>query len=89
MAGGESGLGRALAPDGPAQGPPPNLDAGGPRPYGALIHYMLGEGATDVSLSILDSEDNLIRTYEGDALSTDVGLNRMSWGMTYPDVLKG
>jgi len=63
------------------------LDAGGARPYGAIIYYTLGEGARGVSLSILDNEDNLIRTYEGDAVGTDVGLNRMVWGMTYPDVI--
>jgi hypothetical protein len=63
------------------------LDAGDARPNGALIHYMLGEDAKDVSLSILDSEDRLIKTYEGEALGTAVGLNRMSWDMNYPDVI--
>jgi hypothetical protein len=64
------------------------LDAGDARPYGAIIYYTLGEGATNVSMSILDSEDNLIRTYEGDAVGTMPGLNRMVWGMTYPDVIR-
>jgi hypothetical protein len=63
------------------------LDAGDARPYGALIYYMLGEDAKDVSLSILDSEDKLIKTYEGDALGTDDGLNRMIWDMNYPDAI--
>ncbi|MCP4900721.1 MAG: hypothetical protein GY906_27470, partial [bacterium] len=62
------------------------LDAGGARPRGSIIYYNLLDGAKDVSLSILDSEDRLIRTYEGDALSQQPGLNRMIWGMTYPDV---
>jgi hypothetical protein len=62
------------------------LDAGGARPRGSIIYYTLGKGAKEVSLSILDSEDRLIRTYEGDALSRKPGLNRMIWGMTYPDV---
>jgi len=63
------------------------LDAGDARPYGALIYYMLGEDAKDVSLSILDSEGNLIKTYEGDALGTEAGLNRMSWDMNYSDAI--
>lgn len=62
------------------------LDAGGARPYGAVIHYWLGEDAKDVSLSILDSKDQVIRTYEGEILSQEPGLNRMMWDMNYPDV---
>ena len=62
------------------------LDAGGARPYGAIIHYWLGENATDVSLSILDEDDQLIKTYEGEILSQERGLNRMIWDMNYPDV---
>ncbi len=63
------------------------LNAGDARPNGALIYYMLSEDAKDVSLSILDSKDKLIKTYKGDALGTDVGLNRMSWDMNYPDAI--
>ena len=63
------------------------LDAGDARPYGAIIYYMLGEDAKDASLSILDSEGNLIKTYKGDALGTEVGLNQMIWDMNYPDVI--
>jgi hypothetical protein len=63
------------------------LDAGDARPNGALIYYTLGEDAEDVSLSILDSEDKLIKTYEGEALSIKVGLNRMSWNMNFPDAM--
>ena len=63
------------------------LDAGDARPYGAIIYYMLGEDAKDVSLSILDSKGNLIKTYKGDALGTEVGLNQMIWDMNYPDVI--
>ncbi|MHC4908710.1 MAG: hypothetical protein ACYTF9_03200 [Planctomycetota bacterium] len=62
------------------------LDAGGARPRGASIYYTLAESVKDVSLSIIDAEDRLITTYEGDALSRQPGLNRMIWGMTYPDV---
>ncbi|MGI9244389.1 MAG: hypothetical protein ACR2RV_26555, partial [Verrucomicrobiales bacterium] len=62
------------------------LDAGGARPYGAVINYWLGEDAKDVSLSILDAGGKLIKTYEGDVLSQEPGLNRMIWDMYYPDV---
>jgi len=64
------------------------LDAGDARPYGPIFYYTLAAGAKDVSLSILEENDTLIRTYEGDAVSKQVGLNRMIWGgMTYPDVV--
>jgi photosystem II stability/assembly factor-like uncharacterized protein len=62
------------------------LDAGAARPYGAIIHYWLGEDAKTVSLSILDANDQMIKTYEGDVLSKEPGLNRMIWYMNYPDV---
>lgn len=62
------------------------LDAGGARPYGAVINYWLDEDAKDVSLSILDKDDQLIKTYKGEALSKKPGLNRMIWDMNYPDV---
>ncbi|MGI9519005.1 MAG: WD40/YVTN/BNR-like repeat-containing protein, partial [Pirellulaceae bacterium] len=64
------------------------LDAGDARPYGAIIHYHLSEDAKDVSLSILDSENQLIKTYAGESLSTKAGLNRMIWDMNYPDVVQ-
>jgi len=63
------------------------LDAGGARPYGAIIHYWLGDDAKDVSLSILDEDGRLIKSYEGDVLSKEPGLNRMIWDMNYPDVV--
>jgi len=63
------------------------LDAGGARPYGAIIHYWLGEDAKDVSLSILDENDQLIKTYKGEVLSQEPGLNRMIWDMNYPDAI--
>jgi photosystem II stability/assembly factor-like uncharacterized protein len=62
------------------------LNAGGARPRGAILYYTLPPGAEDVTLSVLDSEDRVISTYEGDFLSRNLGLNRMIWGMTYPDV---
>ncbi|VVS91813.1 WD40/YVTN/BNR-like repeat-containing protein [Desulfoluna spongiiphila] len=63
------------------------LDAGGARPRGAIIYYLIGDNAKDVSLSVLDSKGELIKTYEGDTLSQEVGLNRMIWDMNYPDVV--
>ncbi|MEM1071106.1 MAG: hypothetical protein AAGI63_19525, partial [Planctomycetota bacterium] len=62
------------------------LDAGDARPYGAVIYYWLGEDAQDVRLTILDSNDAVIRVYQGDILSQEPGLNRMIWDMNYPDV---
>ncbi len=62
------------------------IDAGDARPHGAIIHYWLGEDAKDVSLTILDEDDQIIRVYEGDILSQEAGLNRMIWDMNYPDV---
>lgn len=62
------------------------IDAGGARPYGAILHYWLGDDVQDISLSILDAQDQVIRVYEGDILSQEPGLNRMIWDMNYPDV---
>jgi hypothetical protein len=62
------------------------IDAGDARPYGAIINYWLGDDAENVSLTILDENDGEIRTYEGDILSQEPGLNRMVWDMNYPDV---
>lgn len=62
------------------------LDAGGARPHGAIIHYWLGDDVKEASLSILDNNDKVIRTYEGEILSQEKGLNRMIWDMNYPDV---
>ncbi len=64
------------------------LDAGGARPRGAIIYYNLPEGARDVSLSVLDEEGKLIRSYDGDAIGTQPGLNRFIWSMYYPDVVR-
>ena len=63
------------------------IDAGDARPYGAIIYYWLGEGAKDVELSILDEDDQLIRSYKGEILSQEPGLNRMVWDMNYPDAM--
>ncbi len=62
------------------------LDAGDARPRGAIIYYSLPRGVKDVSLTILDSEQREVSKYEGEQLGSKPGLNRMIWGMTYPDV---
>lgn len=63
------------------------IDAGGARPYGATLHYWLGEEAKDVELSVHEADGDLIKSYSGDALSQEPGLNRMIWDMNYPDAM--
>ncbi len=70
------------------------VDAGDPKPLGAMMYFRLGEGVQDVSITILDEGGNEIVTYGGDALtlkhaakgddSFDAGLNRFVWDMRYP-----
>jgi hypothetical protein len=70
------------------------VDAGDPKPLGVMMYFRLGEGASDVSLSILDEQGNEIITHEKDALtlkyaaegenSYEAGLNRFVWDMRYP-----
>jgi photosystem II stability/assembly factor-like uncharacterized protein len=62
------------------------FDAGDARPRGAIIYYALPEGAQEVRLRVLDGDGREISSYEGEAVSREPGLNRMIWGMTYPDV---
>ena len=56
------------------------------RPYGALLHYWIGEATTPTSaqLSILDGAGEVVRTLAG---SADPGLNRVVWDlrMALPD----
>ncbi len=63
------------------------IDAGGARPYGAILHYWLGEDAKEVELSIHEADGDLIKSYSGDMLSQEPGLNRMIWDMNYPDAI--
>ncbi|MCP3994962.1 MAG: hypothetical protein GY722_07840 [bacterium] len=70
------------------------VDAGDPKPLGAMMYFRLGEGVQDVSITILDEGGNEIVTYGEDALtlkyaakgddSFDAGLNRFVWDMRYP-----
>ena len=70
------------------------VDAGDPKPLGVMMYFRLGEGASDVSLSILDEQGNEIITHEKGALtlkyaadgenSYEAGLNRFVWDMRYP-----
>ena len=39
------------------------LNAGDARPRGVILHYLLSDQAKDVSLSILDEQGNVIRTF--------------------------
>ena len=70
------------------------VDAGDPKPLGAMMYFRLGEGVDDVSITILDEGGNEIVTYGKDELtlkyaaqgddSFDAGLNRFVWDMRYP-----
>ena len=70
------------------------VDAGDPKPLGVMLYFRLGEGASDVSLSIMDEQGNEIVTHEKDSLilkyaaygdnSYEAGLNRFVWDMRYP-----
>ena len=70
------------------------VDAGDPKPLGAMMYFRLSEGVNDVSVSILDEEGNEIVTHQNDDLTLkyaaqgdyafDAGLNRFVWDMRYP-----
>jgi hypothetical protein len=72
------------------------VDAGDPKPLGAMIYFRLNDGANDVSLTIADEAGNDIITYHQDALtlnyagkddfSYEAGLNRFVWDTRYPMV---
>ena len=65
---------------------PPVAQRGDPSvgdnpPYGASINYYLGtEGATEVTIRIVDEEGQTIRILEG---SSDHGINRVWWDLRY------
>ena len=63
------------------------IDAGDARPDGAIIYYALGKEVKDVSLTILEADGKEIKTFSGDAISKDNGLNRFVWDMLYPDAI--
>ena len=70
------------------------VDAGDPKPLGAMMYFRLSEGVDDVSITILDEDGNEIVTHGKDSLilkyaakgdySFDAGLNRFVWDMRYP-----
>jgi hypothetical protein len=70
------------------------VDAGDAKPLGAMMYFRLREGVKDVSISILDEDDNEIVTHKNDDLTLkyaaegdyafDAGLNRFVWDMRYP-----
>ncbi len=47
------------------------IDAGDARPPGPLFYYLLSEETQDVSLAILDSEGNEIRTFSAEEIPTE------------------
>ena len=65
---------------------PPVAQRGDPSvgdnpPYGASINYYLGtDGASDVTISIVDEEGQTIRSLNG---SGDHGINRVWWDLRY------
>ena len=59
-------------------------------PYGAVFYYYLKEKPeTPVSLEVLDTEGDVIRSFDsetksGDAVANSSGLNRFVWNFSYP-----
>lgn len=63
-------------------------------PPGAILHYWLGEEATDVTLEFLDADGQVVQSFEGAAasgprgpgggLSARPGLNRFIWDLRHP-----
>ncbi|WNC73643.1 hypothetical protein RGQ13_06510 [Thalassotalea psychrophila] len=74
------------------------VDAGDAEHWGALVYFKLSAAAKDkdISISILDSHDNVIVTHPKESLvltytdsaseSLNSGLNRFVWNMRYPMV---
>jgi hypothetical protein len=46
------------------------IDAGDARPFGPIFYYLLSDQVKDVSLSVLDGEGNVIRTWGRDEIPT-------------------
>jgi hypothetical protein len=70
------------------------VDAGDPKPLGAMMYFRLAEGVNDVSITIMDADGKEIVSHGKDSLtlkyagkgddSFDAGLNRFVWDMRYP-----
>ena len=58
------------------------------RPDGAIIHYYLAEETDSLGLEILDSEGQLVRSYNShehaDQLPATAGAHRFVWDLSYP-----
>ena len=65
------------------------IDAGDPRPLGVIIYFKLYNEPNEINLTILDEEDNELRSYGkeemtlnyGDNGSVNSGLNKFIWDM--------
>lgn len=59
------------------------------RPQGAMIHYYLSDGADSLSLDIVDSDGQLVRSFNSkehpDQLPATAGAHRFSWNLNYPE----
>ena len=75
-------------------------DAGENPPDGVMVHYYLKEAPSEVTLSILDQNGELIRSFSSNAPEDDgetpeprpgaaaPGMNRFVWNMRYPAARK-
>ncbi|CAN5618785.1 hypothetical protein BH23CHL2_BH23CHL2_09390 [soil metagenome] len=70
------------------------LEAGENPPTGVIVHYRVGkENAEKITISILDSNGELVRSYSSDdedgrAVNNQPGLHRFVWDMRYPEATK-
>ena len=59
------------------------------RPKGALIHYFLSEDVDSLSLEILDSRGDLVKSFNSvedkSELPSNAGAHRFVWDLTYPE----
>jgi photosystem II stability/assembly factor-like uncharacterized protein len=70
------------------------IDAGDPRPMGAIIYFKLKKKPEDISLTILDKKGKALRHYTeedmmlnyGDDNALNTGLNRFVWDMRIDQV---
>jgi photosystem II stability/assembly factor-like uncharacterized protein len=51
----------------------------------ATVFYQLDKGASSVSMTVLDSKGNVVRTFTG--LPTSAGTNSSTWNLTYPGAI--
>ena len=65
---------------------PTFLNAGQNPPAGIVFHYWLAHEG-ELTLHIRDANGDLVRSYSGDALPAEPGLNRFHWNLRYPGAL--